>query len=115
MPSVTISFTDASAVAYAPLTRTAFGVNGTLVVNYSIYTAVKFKQAIITFTFFNPSNSINYLVTHIFIISLLGFKKNSLIAETFGHNIECPEFTHKLYQVNFQEAHICKPAVFTST
>ena len=100
MPSVTISFTNASGVTYAPLTRTALGVNGTLVANYSIYTAVKFKQAIITFTFVNPSNSINCSVTPIFSISLLDFKRNSLIAETLGNNIECPEFTDKLYQVN---------------
>ena len=103
MPSVTITFTDASGVTYAPLTRTAFEVNGTLVANYSICTAVEFKQAIITFTFVNPSNSINCSVTPIFSISLLDFKRNSLIAETLGNNIECPEFTHKIYQVNVSE------------
>lgn len=100
MPSITMTFTDALGISYTPLVKTAVGVNGTLVANYSITTAVKFRQAIIQFNFVNPSKSINCSATPIFSFALHDFKKNSFIAETLGNNIECPEFTDKLYQVN---------------
>lgn len=99
MPSITLTFTDAasSSVTY---TKVAVGVNGTLVANYSITAAFKFNQIIATFTFVNPSTTIDCTGTQVFNIALLDFKKNSLIAETLGNNVECPDFTDKLYQVN---------------
>jgi hypothetical protein len=96
MPTITLVFTDAasSSVTYSAI---AVGVNGTLVANYTITSAFKFKQVIASFTFTNPSQVIDCESTQVFSVALLDLKKNSFIAETLGNNVECPEFTDRLY------------------
>lgn len=79
MPTITLVFTD-SANSTATYTTAAVGVNGTLVANYTITTAFKFRQVIASFTFINPSQTIDCTSTQVFSVALLDFKKNSFIA-----------------------------------
>lgn len=99
MPSITLVFTDStnSSMTY---TTTAIGVNGTLVANFTVSAGFKFRQVITSFTFINPSETIDCTGTQVFNIAILDLKKNSFVAETLGNNIECPQFDDRLYQVN---------------
>lgn len=79
MPSITIVFTSVAGTSVT-YTITSVGVNGTLMASYSITSAFKFKQAIITFDFVNPARAINCTSTPVFNLAFHDFKKNSILA-----------------------------------
>lgn len=81
-------------------TSEAHLINGTIIVEYNTLAAVDFSDILVEFEFINPNRALDCTQVPVFTISLFDFTLNSIIAETLGNNIECPEFSNKLFEVN---------------